>query len=756
MTKINLLLISYFTASIGLNAQIASTENDSIDIYNDGEQIESVVLEGYRDKSDYVSKMPIKNIENPQVYSTVSENLLKQQVTSNYDDAMKNIPGVKRLWQSTGRGVSNGSYYSVRGFSIQPTMLNGLPGLTSGYPDPANIERIEVIKGPSGTLFGSQITSYGGLINIVTKKPKDEYKGEISYTLGDNTLNRFSTDVNVPLDKAGKWTSRFVGAFHTEDNFQDYGFNRSYMFAPSFKYQPSDRLSITLLGQISDSKMTNPTMFFLDRENPLTFKNINDFNYDRKKSYTSDDITLENPTFNVQSIAEFKISKNWTSQTVLQMNESKSKGVYSYLYEDTKAFNDNLSAGGLSKLSNGSSFIRYMSDQNTTNTTYDFQQNFNGKFKIGSMKNRLLVGLDFYHNTFKDASSNYITNGAVYIGNDDPNQVNKALNFVMQQNSTPEQYAITGSRGDLTTTGINQLFSTTPYTNTSATTQVYSTYVSDILNITPSLSISGGLRLDHFEGQSENSNQTTLSPRMGINYQVIPKKLAIFSSYMNGFQNTAPRPVYDQNGNNGYIKEFKPEQANQFELGIKSNLIDRKMVSSLSFYHIKVSDQITTDPNNLNSFIQGGEVISKGVELDIRANPIRGLDMIIGYSFNDSKIEKTDNDDIRGKRPLEAGADHLFNFWVNYTLNSNTILNGLGFGLGGNYSSKYDILNYTSTGDLTLPSEFILNTSVSYSLPKVKFNIKINNLTNREYFTGWTTLTPQMKRRILGSVSFLF
>ncbi len=756
MTKINLLLISYFTASIGLNAQIASTENDSIDIYNDGEQIESVVLEGYRDKSDYVSKMPIKNIENPQVYSTVSENLLKQQVTSNYDDAMKNIPGVKRLWQSTGRGVSNGSYYSVRGFSIQPTMLNGLPGLTSGYPDPANIERIEVIKGPSGTLFGSQITSYGGLINIVTKKPKDEYKGEISYTLGDNTLNRFSTDVNVPLDKAGKWTSRFVGAFHTEDNFQDYGFNRSYMFAPSFKYQPSDRLSITLLGQISDSKMTNPTMFFLDRENPLTFKNINDFNYDRKKSYTSDDITLENPTFNVQSIAEFKISKNWTSQTVLQMNESKSKGVYSYLYEDTKAFNDNLSAGGLSKLSNGSSFIRYMSDQNTTNTTYDFQQNFSGKFKIGSMKNRLLVGLDFYHNTFKDASSNYITNGAVYIGNDDPNQVNKALNFVMQQNSTPEQYAITGSRGDLTTTGINQLFSTTPYTNTSATTQVYSTYVSDILNITPSLSISGGLRLDHFEGQSENSNQTTLSPRMGINYQVIPKKLAIFSSYMNGFQNTAPRPVYDQNGNNGYIKEFKPEQANQFELGIKSNLIDRKMVSSLSFYHIKVSDQITTDPNNLNSFIQGGEVISKGVELDIRANPIRGLDMIIGYSFNDSKIEKTDNDDIRGKRPLEAGADHLFNFWVNYTLNSNTILNGLGFGLGGNYSSKYDILNYTSTGDLTLPSEFILNTSVSYSLPKVKFNIKINNLTNREYFTGWTTLTPQMKRRILGSVSFLF
>src|SRR6201999_4346971 len=116
--------------------------------------------------------MPLKSIENPQVYSTVSSDLLKQQAITNFDDALKNVPGVHKLWESTGRGYGDGtSYFSLRGFEAQATMVNGLPGLTSGSLDPANIERIEVIKGPSSTLFGSSIVSYGGLINTVTKRP---------------------------------------------------------------------------------------------------------------------------------------------------------------------------------------------------------------------------------------------------------------------------------------------------------------------------------------------------------------------------------------------------------------------------------------------------------------------------------------------------------------------------------------------------------------------------------------------------------
>src|SRR3546814_3383774 len=76
------------------------------------------------------------------------------------------------------------AYYSMRGFSVQPTMVNGLPGLTNGSLDPAGIERIDVIKGPSGTLFGSSLISYGGLLNTITKKPYRGFGGEVSYVAG--------------------------------------------------------------------------------------------------------------------------------------------------------------------------------------------------------------------------------------------------------------------------------------------------------------------------------------------------------------------------------------------------------------------------------------------------------------------------------------------------------------------------------------------------------------------------------------------
>ncbi|HYD92529.1 MAG TPA: TonB-dependent receptor, partial [Flavobacterium sp.] len=121
------------------------------------EQLNEVVIEANANKyartqSEVVSKMPLKDIENPQVYNTVTSELLKEQVVTNFEDALKNVPGIDKLWESTGRGGDGAGYFSLRGFAVQPTMVNGLPSITNGSPDPQNVERIEVIKGPSGTL----------------------------------------------------------------------------------------------------------------------------------------------------------------------------------------------------------------------------------------------------------------------------------------------------------------------------------------------------------------------------------------------------------------------------------------------------------------------------------------------------------------------------------------------------------------------------------------------------------------------------
>src|SRR3546814_7153316 len=108
----------------------------------------------------------------------------------------------------------------MRGFSVQPTMVNGLPGLTNGSLDPAGIERIDVIKGPSGTLFGSSLISYGGLLNTITKKPYRGFGGEVSYVAGSFGLNRITADVNAPLTSSNDVIMRVNTAFHTENSFR--------------------------------------------------------------------------------------------------------------------------------------------------------------------------------------------------------------------------------------------------------------------------------------------------------------------------------------------------------------------------------------------------------------------------------------------------------------------------------------------------------------------------------------------------------
>ena len=184
-----------------------------------------------------VAKMPLKRMENPQVYSTVSAEIIKQQGITNFDDAMRNVPGISRTWESTGRSGDGASYFALRGFEAQPSLYNGLPGFTNGDLDPADIEEIQVLKGPSGTLFGANFVGYGGIINVVTKKPYFTTGGELTYNAGSFGLNRLSADVNTPLSKTEKIALRVNTAYSTENSFQDAGYKKTFFFAPSLVYE---------------------------------------------------------------------------------------------------------------------------------------------------------------------------------------------------------------------------------------------------------------------------------------------------------------------------------------------------------------------------------------------------------------------------------------------------------------------------------------------------------------------------------------
>lgn len=665
-------------------------------------------------ESAYVGKLPLKPIDNPQVYTTISAELLKDQVVTSFDDALKNAPGLYKLWESTGRGGDGAGYYSLRGYAVQPTMINGLPGLTNGGLDPVNIDRIEVIKGPSGTLYGSSLISYGGLINIVTKKPYETFGGEISYTAGSFGLNRITADINAPLDEAKNVAVRLTTAYHTENSFQDAGFRKSFFVAPSLSYKVTDRLSFLVNTEFFTSESTNPTMLFFNRSNPLFADNLKDLGYDRERSYTSNDLTIKNPNFTLQGQMQYKLSSAWTSQTVLSRSSAQTDGYYSYLWDIADG--------------NGT-FVRYLNNQNATTLSTDVQQNFIGDFTLGGLRNRMVAGLDYFERQNINNSTGYVAAGQLTLQGEDT--------------------------GNLSGPAVDALLANAALRPSRTEEQVYSAYVSDVINFTPKLSVMASLRIDHFDNKgnlasdADDYTQTALSPKFGIVYQPIQENLSVFANYMNGFKNVAPqaRSIEDPE-----MVAFEPEHANQWEIGTKINLLNGRVTGSLSYYDIKVDNVVFRDQNGVNS--QGGENYSKGVEAEITANPILGLNLVAGFSHNDSELTNG-LEEYEGRRPESAGPETLANFWASYTLPSGS-LKGIGIGFGGNYAGENYILNRKSTGTFVLPSYTVLNAAVSYEVEKFRVILKMNNLTDEEYYSGWSTLNPQKPRNFLASFAYKF
>lgn len=680
-----------------------------------------------REKSNTVSKMPLKDIENPQVYNTVTSELLKEQVVTNLNDALKNATGITRLWESTGRGGDGAEFYAMRGFSVQPTMINGLPGINNGTVDPANVDNIEVIKGPSGTLFGSSLISYGGLINIVTKKPYSKFGGEIAYNSGTFGMDRLTADVNIPLN--ADVSLRINTASQKENSFQDAGFGKSFFFAPSLSYKVNDKLSFFINTEFTERTSANAPMIFLSRYAAISFFSMDLFEKNYKKSYTSNELTMSNPTFNLQAQMNYKLSDQWTSQTVFSRSASKTNGYYSYLWDS----------------SNGNEFTRFISKANGETNSTDVQQNFIGEFKIGNLKNKLVAGIDYYVSDIQNGSSGWVNGGIVSLVNQtdtDPDDPTKAA--------------------DLTQAGVDKLLVGQFGGVSNAETNVLSAYFSDVLNITDKLSVMGSLRMDSFKGKvsywstDEVKSQTTLSPKFGAVYQIIENKVSVFSNYMNGFINVAPAEVSDINGSNTRMQNYDPEHANQYEFGLKTNLYKDIISATISYYNINVTNKLMTDPNNPNNSIQGGEIESKGYELSFTANPTKGLNIIAGFSNNKNKVIKDSAENgYVGLRSEDAGPETLINFWANYAIPTGK-LKGFGIGFGGNYASEFKTLNRSTTGSFELPDYTILNTALSYNNDKFNITLKLNNVLNEEYFSGWSTVTPQKLRSLTAGLAFKF
>ncbi|MDH7460374.1 TonB-dependent receptor [Chitinophagaceae bacterium 26-R-25] len=714
----------------------------NIQLTTSSKELQEVIVVGGRNKftkktSDYVSKMPLKNMENPQVYTTITKALMDDQLIFSVDEAMKNATGISKMWQATGRGGDGGTYYNSRGFVLQSKLRNGVAGNVSNQVDAANLERIEAIKGPSATLFGSTLTSYGGLINRITKKPYDRFGGEISYAGGSYNFNRFSADINTPLDSAHKVLLRVNAAYNYEGSFQDAGFSRNIVLAPSLSYKVNDKLSFSFDAEFYSGRNTAAPLWSFIYGTPIASLGANradQLKVDYKRSYLTNDLYQTSNIANFFGQMNYNFSDKWRSQTNFSITNSASNGPSTFIY----LLPNSAISGNPSDIGNGYITRNDFRSDNSSDQVIELQQNFIGESKIGNLKNRFVSGVDYFRQ-HTDQVFSAITFDTVNAMGSIPNY-NK-FNRV----NLDAMYA---------TKGPDFSFPTNFVSNT------YSAYAFDVLNLTDNLLVTAGLRFDHFvnEGTFDKTtgqitpgtayNQSTVSPKFGIIYQPIKDRISIFGNYQNGFTN--------KNGVDYALNPFKPEHANQFEGGVKLDMLGGKLSSTVSYYYIKVKDIVRSYPiaNNPFAQIQDGTQLSKGIEVEVTANPVSGLNLVAGFAYNDSKYTKADAS-VQGRRPETAGSPYNANLWINYRLPAGSI-HGLGMGFGGNYASDNMVINRDPVGQFTLPAYTVLGATLFYDQPKYKFVIKMDNIANKHYFIGYNTVNPQKLRSVTANVTFRF
>ena len=730
---ISISYLGYKTKEIAVSIKNNETVDlETILLYEGNELLQEVVIDTNRDnkfsrkQSAYVSKMPLKNIENSQVYNTVTNQLLVSQSVNSFEDALKNAAGITKLWSSTGRSGDGAGYYSSRGFAVQPQLVNGVAGITNGFINSSNVERVEVIKGPSGTLFGSSVTSYGGLINIITKKPYSGNGGEITVSGGSNDFAKINLDVN--LSSKDKVSFRLNSGYQKDNSFQDAGFKKSYFIAPSLSYKVNNNLAFNVSYEASENEQTNETFLFLNRYGPLAFNSIDELNYDTNLSFTNNDVTIENATQNFRGEIAWKITDNWSSQTLIAGGIAKSEGYYTYLW-NAADWSDPAAPIGTEN------FSLYAQDTDAKTKTINLQQNFNGSFKLGDLENKLLVGVDYLNSKTIDNSSNW---GYLHSIN-------------LQGDLIYGEPVINADNLSTALSGLGNV-------DSDIRQNVFGAYISDVIKVLPSLSLMASLRYDRFNYEGDQKTDTddeteyvesTLSPKFGIVYQPILNKLSVFANYQNGFSYLNPQYITDYSTGVTSLQAYDVEQADQLEFGIKTNLFNNKLETTLSYYSINVDNKYYWSTKT-----QDLKVNSQGVELEINTNIINGLNLHTGFSYNDSEITDSPSATyLEGNRYGESGPEITYNFWADYKF-----LEKFGVGAGFNGQTEYDtMVDYKAvTGSFNIPSYTIFNASIYYETSKFRIGVKGNNLADKEYYSGWSTVTPQNKRVILGTFNYKF
>ncbi|SBS36668.1 Ferrichrome-iron receptor precursor [Marinomonas spartinae] len=633
------------------------------------------------DETSFATRTQTPIDKTPQSVQVVTHTMIEDQAARQITDLYRSISGLSQ---------NNVSTVTLRGFSQDEILYDGLKGDPYGdfsIPQLFTIDQVQVLKGPSGALYGAG--EPGGVINYVTKKPTYDPHNTVQASVGNKHFLSGSVESSGPLNKEASKRYR-VGIYSDgQHSYRNNVKEQNRIIDLGYAWDINDNDTLTTQYTNIHQNINGARLRGIPTDNDGNFLAPLSWNNNEKTDYQE----LNAQVF--QTKLDHTINSWLDSNVAVRYFENTETQKY---HEINKLLDTN--GDGIADTSK-----RQYRDQVRKRKGITLAGNLIAE--LG--KHTLLVGSEFYHekNRFTysratgtaDGVSNLSLIHPVY-GKDNTN------NYIMHK-----------------------------HTNEDTTSDQLGLYVQDQWAITNKLELTSGVRVDrikqdyhnHLKDSSVGYYDTGYSTRIGATYE-INDHLKPYTAFSTGF---VPQDAENQQTSVG--GPFDPEESRQIEVGMRSYWLNNRLNVNLATYHIIRRNILQEDPNDTDKKVAFGQVRSQGVELDIMADITSRWVANINYAYNDTIVEKAFNGIkyANGKRFANTPHNQL-GVWTRYDFPH--IRSSIG--LGADYVSQ----QINRQGQKVKPYT-VYDASWQTHWEKWKFQLNIKNLFDKKYAVSGFTKT---------------
>jgi iron complex outermembrane receptor protein len=642
-------------------------------------------INGYvADRSMTGTKTDTLLMETPQAISVIGREQIRDQNPNSFAEALRYAPGIRS--ETFGADTRN-DWFKIRGFDAQDVGLfaDGLQLSTFAFAtwkfQPVDIERIDILRGPSAVLYGG--SGPGGLVNVISKTPgfvPSNYAEVGVNSYGNRYVSfDFTGPVATPSGPSNELYYRLLGTVKGGDTQTDFTPDNTYFVAPSLTYKPDADTTLTILA--SASKNDTRVQGFL----PYVGTVVNaPFGRIPTQLFASDPSV--DSFSREQEMIGYQFEKNLTDSLTFRQNAR-----FAHDEVQFQTLLGNGYVGGdpsTAMLSRFNDFARDTANQANLDSSLEY------RFATGPVHHKALVGVDLKSYEISDLQAFDFATPALNL-----------LNPVY---------------------GVPQGFPGTVFADQTITQKQVGVYAQDQLKLGRLTLVLSG-RNDWVDtadnnrlAPSESRDDSKFSGRAGLIYNT-DLGVAPYVSYA-----TSYNPIIGTNAATGQL--FIPETGVQSEVGVKIEPAGFNGHFGASLFDLKRQNVLTTDPSNVLLQIQTGEVISRGFELDAVANVTPGLKVTAAYTNFHIFVSKDLNPTLIDTVPTNTPSE-LASLWGDYTFKSGP-LTGFGFGAG----VRYNGISYADTANtLVVPSYVVGDAAIHYDVKDWRFALNVTNIGDKIY-----------------------